>query len=95
MPVICYSLAFPVVQDRGWHFEGQAYPTIQELVKRQFESRLPVTTKSGAILKRAVLREWELLNDDIELKMKIGTVRIYLVEEYKIEEVWWILIFVP
>ncbi|GFR61340.1 tyrosine-protein kinase transforming protein Fps [Elysia marginata] len=62
--------------DRGWHFEGQAYLTIQELVKRQFESRLPVTTKSGAILKRSVLREWELLNDDIELKMKIGTVRI-------------------
>ncbi|KAK3790566.1 hypothetical protein RRG08_010613 [Elysia crispata] len=59
--------------DRGWHFEGQAYPTIQELVKRQFDSRMPVTTKSGAILKRPILREWELLNDDIELKMKIGT----------------------
>ncbi|RUS78100.1 hypothetical protein EGW08_014144, partial [Elysia chlorotica] len=57
--------------DRGWHFEGQAYPTIQELVRRQFESRMPVTTKSGAILKRPILREWELLNDDIELKMKI------------------------
>ena len=62
------------LQDRGWHFEGQAYPTIQELVKRQFDSRMPVTTKSGAILKRPILREWELLNDDIELKMKIGTV---------------------
>ncbi|GFN98062.1 tyrosine-protein kinase [Plakobranchus ocellatus] len=59
--------------ERGWHFEGAAYPTIQELVRRQFDSGLPVTMKSGAILKRPILREWELLNDDIELKMKIGT----------------------
>ncbi|CAG5124369.1 unnamed protein product, partial [Candidula unifasciata] len=59
--------------DRGWHFEGDAYPTIQELVRKQYESRRPVTTKSGAILKKPILREWELLNDDIELKMKIGT----------------------
>ncbi|KAH9502181.1 hypothetical protein Btru_070318 [Bulinus truncatus] len=59
--------------DKGWHFEGQAYPTIQELVRRQHESHTPVTTKSGAILKKPILREWELLNDDIELKMKIGT----------------------
>ncbi|XP_059162770.1 tyrosine-protein kinase Fer-like [Physella acuta] len=61
------------VQDRGWHFEGPSYPTIQELVRRQFDSHLPVTTKSGAILKKYICREWELLNDDIELTMKIGT----------------------
>uniref|UniRef100_A0A2C9KI86 non-specific protein-tyrosine kinase n=1 Tax=Biomphalaria glabrata TaxID=6526 RepID=A0A2C9KI86_BIOGL len=59
--------------DKGWHFEGHAYPTIRELVLRQHESQTPVTTKSGAILKKPILREWELLNDDIELKMKIGT----------------------
>lgn len=64
-------------QDRGWHFEGDAYPTIQELVRKQYECRRPVTTKSGAILKKPILREWELLNDDIELKMKIGTVSLY------------------
>lgn len=70
------SWSFFLYQDRGWHFEGQAYPTIQELVRRQYESRLPVTTKSGAILETAILREWELLNDDIELQMKIGTVGV-------------------
>ncbi|CAL1543387.1 unnamed protein product [Lymnaea stagnalis] len=59
--------------DKGWHFEGHPYPTIQELVRKQFESRMPVTSKSGAVLKKPILREWELLNDDIELKMKIGT----------------------
>ena len=40
------------------------------------ESNLPVTTKSGAILKRSVPREtWELNNDDVELVEKIGSVR--------------------
>ena len=45
-------------------------------MRRQFESKMSVTTKSGAVLKKSVLREWELLNDDIELKMKIGTVSL-------------------
>ena len=65
------------LKERGWHFEGKAFPTIQELVSRQLDSGMPVTTKSGAILKKAVEREWELLNDDIELKMKIGTVSFH------------------
>ena len=34
----------------------------------QFQSGLPVTSRSGAILKTTVVREkWELNNDDIEL----------------------------
>uniref|UniRef100_A0A0B7B2N1 SH2 domain-containing protein n=2 Tax=Arion vulgaris TaxID=1028688 RepID=A0A0B7B2N1_9EUPU len=59
--------------DQGWHFEGNAYPTIQELVHRQHESGRTVTSKSGVILQTPILREWELLNDDIELKVRIGS----------------------
>ena len=48
-----------------------------QLIAHQLESNLPVTTKSGAILKRSVPREtWELNNDDVELVEKIGSVRI-------------------
>ena len=37
----------------------------------QFQSGLPVTSRSGAILKTTVVREkWELNNDDIELVIK-------------------------
>ena len=40
----------------------------QELILHQFQSSLPVTSRSGAILKTAVVREkWELNNDDVEL----------------------------
>ncbi|CAG5122142.1 unnamed protein product, partial [Candidula unifasciata] len=58
--------------ESGWHFEGDSYPTIQELVRKQYESGRPVTSKTGVILKTPIFREWELLNDDIELKEKIG-----------------------
>ncbi|KAK2717225.1 hypothetical protein QYM36_007368 [Artemia franciscana] len=56
-----------------FRFEGPAFPTIQELIIHQYQSGNPVTTKSGAILKRPVYRErWELNNDDVELLEKIG-----------------------
>ena len=46
----------------------------QELIAHQLDSGLPVTTKSGAVLKHPVPREnWELNNDDVELVEKIGS----------------------
>ena len=48
------------------------------LIAHQQECGLPVTTKSGAILKRSVPREtWELNNDDVELVEKIGSVSFF------------------
>ena len=39
----------------------------------QFHSGLPVTSRSGAILKTPIAREdWELKNDDVQLVEKIG-----------------------
>lgn len=60
----------------GHHrFEGPAFPTIQELIMHQHLSELPVTGRSGAVLKRPVTREvWEMSNDDVILLDKIGRV---------------------
>lgn len=60
----------------GHHrFEGPAFPTIQELIIHQHLSELPVTGRSGAVLKRPVTREvWEMSNDDVILLDKIGRV---------------------
>ncbi|XP_055381518.1 tyrosine-protein kinase Fer isoform X2 [Condylostylus longicornis] len=56
-----------------YRFEGPPFPSIQELIMHQYQSELPVTVKSGAILRRPVLRErWELSNDDVILLEKIG-----------------------
>ena len=56
-----------------FRFEGPPFATVQELIIHQFESGLPVTSRSGAILKIPVVREkWELNNDDVELVDKIG-----------------------
>lgn len=80
------NLSFPssVLQDAPilmiclqgcWKFEGDAYPTIQELIVAQHRSNAAVTKKSEAIIRRPILRPaWELLNDDIELIQKIGNV---------------------
>ncbi|XP_034112926.1 tyrosine-protein kinase Fer isoform X3 [Drosophila albomicans] len=65
-----------IVQTTGdghFRFEGPPFPSIQELIMHQFHSELPVTVKSGAILRRPVCREcWELSNDDVALLEKIG-----------------------
>ncbi|KAF7389948.1 hypothetical protein HZH68_011805 [Vespula germanica] len=54
-------------------FEGPTFPSIQELIRHQWMSGLPVTSRSGAILKTPILRErWELNNDDVILLEKIG-----------------------
>ncbi|XP_036322779.1 tyrosine-protein kinase Fer-like [Rhagoletis pomonella] len=59
--------------DGHFRFEGPPFPSIQELIMHQYQSELPVTVKSGAILKRAICRErWELSNDDVVLLEKIG-----------------------
>ena len=56
-----------------YRFEGPAFGTVQELIIHQFQSGLPVTSRSGAVLKMPVVREkWELNNDDVELVDKIG-----------------------
>ncbi|XP_058810715.1 tyrosine-protein kinase Fer isoform X2 [Phymastichus coffea] len=56
-----------------YRFEGPTFPSIQELIMHQLKSALPVTSRSGAILKTPILRErWELSNDDVILIEKIG-----------------------
>lgn len=56
-----------------YRFEGPMFPSIQELILHQLKSGLPVTSRSGAILKTPILRErWELNNDDVILLEKIG-----------------------
>lgn len=58
-----------------FRFEGPAFPSIQELIIHQYQSELPVTGRSGAVLRKPVLRErWELSNDDVDLISKIGRV---------------------
>ncbi|XP_017877992.1 tyrosine-protein kinase Fer isoform X2 [Ceratina calcarata] len=56
-----------------YRFEGPTFPSIQELIRHQWLSGLPVTSRSGAILKTPIPRErWELNNDDVILLDKIG-----------------------
>ncbi|PNF39177.1 hypothetical protein B7P43_G01337 [Cryptotermes secundus] len=56
-----------------FRFEGPAFPTVQELILHQYQSSLPVTGRSGAVLRKPILRErWELNNDDVVLLDKIG-----------------------
>lgn len=58
-----------------FRFEGPSFPSIQELILHQYQSETPVTSRSGSILKKPVLRErWELSNDDVILLDKIGRV---------------------
>lgn len=60
-------------QEGHYRFEGPTFPSIQELIRHQWLSGLPVTSRSGAILKTPILRErWELNNDDVILLEKIG-----------------------
>ncbi|XP_015113132.1 tyrosine-protein kinase Fer isoform X2 [Diachasma alloeum] len=56
-----------------YRFEGPTFPSIPELIRHQWKSGLPVTSRSGAVLKTPILRErWELNNDDVILQEKIG-----------------------
>lgn len=62
-----------ITADGHYRFEGPAFPSIQELIMHQQQSEVPVTGRSGAVLKKPVLRErWELSNDDVILQDKIG-----------------------
>ena len=61
----------------SWRFEGNQYPSIPELVIQQYQSNLPVTNKSQAILSTPIVREdWEINNDDIEQAEKIDNVSV-------------------
>uniref|UniRef100_A0A6B2EHM0 Tyrosine-protein kinase n=1 Tax=Phlebotomus kandelakii TaxID=1109342 RepID=A0A6B2EHM0_9DIPT len=56
-----------------FRFEGRSFPSIQELIMYQYTSEATVTQRSGAILRKPVMRErWELSNDDVVLLDKIG-----------------------
>jgi tyrosine-protein kinase Fer len=56
-----------------FRFEGPGFTTSQELILHQYHSGLPVTSRSGTILKTPVAKEdWELNNDDVQLIEKIG-----------------------
>ncbi|XP_032516124.1 tyrosine-protein kinase Fer isoform X1 [Danaus plexippus] len=56
-----------------YRFEGASFPSVAELVAWQRASGVPVTARSGALLRRAVPREtWELNNDHVQLLDKIG-----------------------
>lgn len=56
-----------------YRFEGPAFPSIRDLILYQYNSGLPVTQRSGAILYKPIPRErWELNNDDVMLLDKIG-----------------------
>lgn len=69
--------------DGHYRFEGPPFPSIKELIMHQHQSELPVTVKSGAILRRPVLRErWELSNDDVILLEKIGRVSRFHIYVY-------------
>ncbi|SPP81169.1 tyrosine-protein kinase Fer isoform X3 [Drosophila guanche] len=65
-----------IVQTTGegnFRFEGPPFASIQELIMHQYHIELPVTVKSGAILRRPICRErWELSNDDVVLLERIG-----------------------
>jgi hypothetical protein len=48
---------------------------------------MPVTNRSGAVIKKPVKREnWELNNDDVQLIEKIG--RVWIVLSTRIDEVF-------
>jgi len=58
-----------------FRFEGPIFPTVKELVDHYMKEKLPVTNRSGAVIKKPVKREnWELNNDDVQLIEKIGRV---------------------
>ncbi|KPI99382.1 Tyrosine-protein kinase Fps85D [Papilio xuthus] len=72
-----YTIAVPVFAvPKPWghyRFEGAAFPSVGELIAWQRASGVPVTARSGALLRRAVPREtWELNNDHVILLDKIG-----------------------
>jgi tyrosine-protein kinase Fer len=76
---VVYFKKFFLIQGE-FRFEGPSFPTIQELITYQYQSALPVTSRSGAILRQPIPRErWELNNDDVLLLEKIGRVCNYMV----------------
>ncbi|XP_021957925.1 tyrosine-protein kinase Fer [Folsomia candida] len=59
--------------DGQFRFEGPLFPTVKELIDHYIGVKMPVTNRSGTVIKKPVKREnWELNNDDVELIEKIG-----------------------
>lgn len=58
-----------------FRFEGPIFPTVKELIDDYVSTKMPITGRSGAVIKKPVKREnWELNNDDVKLIEKIGRV---------------------
>lgn len=56
-----------------YRFEGPCFTNIPDLIEYYQNNEIPITQKSGAILRNPVARErWELSHDDIQLNVKIG-----------------------
>ena len=70
--LIYFDFAVQTSPEGLYRFEGPGFATVQELIMHQYHSGLPVTSRSGAILKTPIAREdWELNNDDVQLVDKV------------------------
>ncbi|RWS30425.1 Tyrosine-protein kinase Fer-like protein [Leptotrombidium deliense] len=60
--------------DEGYFkFEGPIFRNMKDLIQYYVTNGIPLTEKSGAILRHAIEKQkWELNSSDIELKTKIG-----------------------
>ncbi|ESN91754.1 hypothetical protein HELRODRAFT_70258, partial [Helobdella robusta] len=57
-----------------YRFEGVGYPTVQALIEDHLYTREIITKRSEVVIIRPIPRAtWELNNDQIELKEKIGS----------------------
>ena len=62
--------------DGFFRFEGPAFSSISDLILHLYSTNSEVTRRTGAQLKKPILRErWELKNSDVILEDVIGRVR--------------------
>ena len=60
-----------------YRLEGEAFPTVGELIRHQLSTGTPVTKASQAVLRTPVARvrdEHDLRHEEIELGEKLGAV---------------------
>ncbi len=50
-------------QEKQWHLGGESFPTIPSLILHYYQTKTPISKKTGAILRIAVKREKWLLDD--------------------------------
>ena len=59
--------------ENGFKLEGPTFNSVGDLMDYHQRHELPLTSKSGCVVKNPILKEtWELMPQDIELKDKIG-----------------------